>query len=57
MNNNSSFNQNNASIEIPLRNNQKTKFTITKENLIEIVIKNQQREFADEVDLLETSYG
>lgn len=56
-NNNTSFNNpHNASMEIPLQQ-KKGKFGITKENLLEIVIKNQQREFADEIDLLEKSYG
>lgn len=57
-NNNTSFaNANNASMEIPLKKNYVGKFKLTKENLLEIVIKNQQREFADEIDLLEKSYG
>ena len=57
MNNNTSYNQNNASMEMPLRANMRSKFTISKLNLVEIVTKNQQREFADEIDLLEKSYG
>lgn len=57
-NNNTSFvNANNASMEVPLKKNNASKFKITKENLLEIVIKNQQREFADEIDLIEKSYG
>ena len=56
MNNNTSFNHN-ASMEMPLRANMRGKFTISKLNLVEIVTKNQQREFADEIDLLEKSYG
>lgn len=51
------MNANNASMEMPLKKNHAGKFKITKENLLEIVIKNQQREFADEIDLIEKSYG
>lgn len=54
---NTSFNLNNQSLEVPFHKNSKKKFAITKENLIEIVMKNQQREFAEEIDLLENSYG
>ena len=57
--NNTSFNTNNVSVEMPLHQNAKSnnKFSVSKQNLIDIVIKNQQREFADEIDLLEKSYG
>ena len=57
MNANTSLNNNNVSMDLPFNRNVKNKYAVSKENLMEIVIKNQQREFADEIDLLEKQYG
>ena len=56
-NNNTSFNNPHEASMVEMVHKKPGKFRITKENLLEIIIKNQQREFADEIDLLEKSYG